>query len=62
MYEIKCPFCLKSEHKVIDKRISTGSIRRRRECLGCQKRFTTHEEIEPVEFNVDIAVAVVVFP
>ena len=45
---MKCPFCHEVEDKVIDSRISRDgeSIRRRRECLGCQKRFTTHERIE----------------
>jgi transcriptional repressor NrdR len=45
---MKCPFCGEIEDKVIDSRISKDgdSIRRRRECLGCKKRFTTHEKIE----------------
>ena len=42
---MKCPFCAHSENKVIDSRISKDgdAIRRRRECLGCGKRFTTYE-------------------
>ena len=47
---MKCPFCRHLENKVIDSRMSKdGSvIRRRRECLGCQRRFTTHERIEEI--------------
>ena len=45
---MKCPFCGEIEDKVIDSRISKDgdSIRRRRECEGCKKRFTSHEKIE----------------
>ena len=45
---MKCPFCGNVEDKVIDSRISNegNSIRRRRECLKCQKRFTTYERLE----------------
>jgi len=45
---MKCPFCNNIDDKVIDSRISKDgeTIRRRRECLACQKRFTTHEHIE----------------
>ena len=45
---MKCPFCGDLEDKVIDSRISKDgfSIRRRRECISCRKRFTTHEKIE----------------
>lgn len=45
---MKCPFCSNQEDKVIDSRVSRdgGTIRRRRECLACTKRFTTHETIE----------------
>ncbi len=45
---MKCPFCTHQEDKVIDSRSSTDgtSIRRRRECLKCGKRFTTYEQIE----------------
>jgi len=43
-----CPFCEKDNDKVIDSRASEGGrvIRRRRECLGCGKRFTTYERVE----------------
>lgn len=45
---MKCPYCNNQDDKVIDSRISRDgeTIRRRRECLACQKRFTTHEKIE----------------
>lgn len=45
---MKCPFCGEIEDKVIDSRSSKDgdSIRRRRECASCKKRFTTHEKIE----------------
>lgn len=47
---MKCPFCGHSENKVIDSRISKDgkAVRRRRECLGCTKRFTTYEYVEDV--------------
>lgn len=43
-----CPFCDKDNDKVIDSRASEGGrvIRRRRECLACEKRFTTYERVE----------------
>jgi transcriptional repressor NrdR len=45
---MKCPFCGTIDDKVIDSRISSegDTIRRRRECLKCQKRFTTYERLE----------------
>jgi len=45
---MKCPFCAKSGTQVIDSRASDegASIRRRRRCLGCDKRFTTYERVE----------------
>ena len=45
---MKCPFCGFSDSKVIDSRPAEegATIRRRRECLACQKRFTTYEIIE----------------
>jgi len=47
---MKCPFCHHGENRVIDSRISKdgNAIRRRRECLGCGKRFTTYEVVEDV--------------
>jgi transcriptional repressor NrdR len=44
---MKCPFCRCEETKVIDTRLSESYvIRRRRECLQCERRFTTYEKIE----------------
>ena len=51
---MKCPGCGYSESKVIDSRpvVEANSSRRRRECLSCQKRFTTFEVIETVPIIV----------
>ena len=51
---MKCPFCLHEDDKVIDSRSSNEgkSVRRRRECLKCKKRFTTYEYIEEVPLMV----------
>jgi len=45
---MRCPFCSFPESKVVDSRSTKDSraIRRRRECLSCQRRFTTYERIE----------------
>ena len=45
---MKCPFCRDLENKVIDSRLSKDGhiIRRRRECLRCERRFTTYERVE----------------
>ena len=51
---MKCPFCGKLESKVVDSRPSDegASIRRRRECLECHKRFTTYETMESLPLVV----------
>ena len=51
---LKCPFCGFDESKVIDSRPTDEGvrIRRRRECLSCQKRFTTYEIIESLPLLV----------
>ena len=51
---MKCPYCGYQESKVVDSRHSDDgvSIRRRRECLSCQKRFTTYEIVETVPLMV----------
>ena len=51
---MKCPFCGFAESKVIDSRPAEegATIRRRRECLACQKRFTTYEIIETLPLVV----------
>ncbi len=42
---MECPYCAKEQNKVIDTRESDETIRRRRQCLSCGKRFTTYERI-----------------
>ena len=51
---MKCPFCSHADSKVIDSRESRRdlSIRRRRECIACKKRFTTYEKIEVIPYMV----------
>ena len=51
---MKCPYCGYQESKVVDSRHSEDntSIRRRRECLACQKRFTTYETVESLPMVV----------
>ena len=51
---MKCPFCAHEEDKVVDSRPSSDgrSVRRRRECLSCTKRFTTYEYVENVSMIV----------
>ena len=51
---MKCPFCGFVEDKVVDSRESKEgeSIRRRRECLKCEKRFTTYERIDEIPYMV----------
>ena len=51
---MKCPYCGYQESKVVDSRHSEDgtSIRRRRECLSCQKRFTTYETAESLPIVV----------
>ena len=51
---MKCPYCGYSESKVIDSRPADegSSIRRRRECLSCAKRFTTYETVESLPMVV----------
>ena len=51
---MKCPFCGDQESKVVDSRHSEDglSIRRRRECLNCQRRFTTYEVVESLPIIV----------
>lgn len=51
---MKCPYCGYQESKVVDSRHSDDntSIRRRRECLSCQRRFTTYETVESLPMVV----------
>ena len=54
LYLMKCPYCGVIEDKVVDSRSSKEgtAIRRRRECLGCERRFTTYEYIEDTPLTV----------
>lgn len=54
MKELKCPYCGYDESKVVDSRSTEDdmSIRRRRECLKCSKRYTTYEKIEDIPILV----------
>ena len=51
---MKCPYCGYKESKVVDSRPAdeSSSIRRRRECLKCEKRFTTYETVESLPMVV----------
>lgn len=51
---MKCPFCSSHENKVIDSRLGKdgNSIRRRRECFSCKRRFTTYERVEEINIMV----------
>ncbi len=51
---MKCPFCNHMEDKVVDSRETRegDTIRRRRECLACERRFTTYERIDEVPYMV----------
>ena len=51
---MKCPYCAYLESKVVDSRPADegASIRRRRECLSCHKRFTTYETVESLPLMV----------
>src|SRR5919201_3625392 len=51
---MKCPFCGHIEDKVVDSRESKEgeSIRRRRECLKCERRFTSYERIDQIPYMV----------
>lgn len=51
---MKCPFCGENDNKVIDSRLSKegNAIRRRRECIGCGRRFTTYETVEEMPLMI----------
>ena len=51
---MRCPFCKKDHDRVIDSRSANGgaTVRRRRKCLSCQKRFTTYEKVEEITLYV----------
>ncbi len=49
---MRCPYCSDRNSKVTDSRVNDVGIRRRRECLNCQRRFTTHERVQSVPLMV----------
>ena len=51
---MKCPFCGANEDRVVDSRDVRGgeTVRRRRECLNCGRRFTSYEQIENIAYRV----------
>ena len=49
---MQCPYCSNEDTKVLDSRESEESVRRRRECSNCKKRFTTYERAEITELIV----------
>ncbi len=51
---MKCPYCGLTDNKVIDSRLSKDGtvIRRRRECIDCNRRFTTYEHIEEIPVTI----------
>jgi transcriptional repressor NrdR len=49
---MKCPYCGHEDSKVIDSRDVNEAVRRRRECLGCDARFTTYERLQSVALLV----------
>jgi len=49
---MKCPYCSYEETKVIETREAENNTRRRRECLKCEKRFTTYEKVENLSLIV----------
>ena len=50
---MKCPYCQTVQSKVTDSRDADNGIRRRRECLSCGRRFTTHEQVRLPTLQVD---------
>ena len=51
---MRCPFCSASDDRVVDSRESRdgATIRRRRECLSCGRRYTSYEQVESIAFRV----------
>ncbi|MBQ4424434.1 MAG: transcriptional repressor NrdR [Lachnospiraceae bacterium] len=49
---MKCPYCGAEDTKVTDSRPSENTIRRRRQCIVCDKRFTTYERVEEIPLMV----------
>ena len=49
---MQCPYCGSEELSVLESRDSADSLRRRRECVKCKKRFTTYERVEAIDLFV----------
>ncbi|MCL2679151.1 MAG: transcriptional regulator NrdR [Dehalococcoidia bacterium] len=49
---MKCPHCGSDDSRVVDSRDTTDGVRRRRECINCQSRFTTYERLQSVALYV----------
>ena len=49
---MQCPYCGSEELSVLESRDSADSLRRRRECMKCTKRFTTYERVEAIDLFV----------
>lgn len=49
---MRCPFCDFIDTKVVDTRSNGNTIKRRRECISCQKRFTTYEKFEEIPLYI----------
>ncbi len=49
---MRCPYCGFEESRVVDSRDSADGVRRRRECLKCEARFTTYERLQPLSLFV----------
>ena len=49
---MQCPYCGSDQHRVVDSREAADAIRRRRQCEGCDERFTTYERAEAVRMHV----------
>jgi transcriptional repressor NrdR len=49
---MKCPYCGYTDSKVIDSRDVNDGVRRRRQCLGCETRFTTYERLQPASLFI----------
>lgn len=47
-----CPYCRFDESKVVDSRTTQDSVRRRRQCLKCERRFTTYERVDEAPIKV----------
>ncbi len=54
MATVRCPYCRSDDDKVVDSRVADDgdAIRRRRECVGCGRRFTTYERVDPIPLTV----------